>query len=50
MKMTLRWFGSEFDSVTLKNIRQIPGVTGVISTLYDSAPGDAWEKEKIHAL
>ena len=50
MKMTIRWFGSEFDSVTLKNIRQIPGVKGVISTLYDSIPGEAWEKDRIHAL
>ena len=35
MKMTLRWFGKDFDSVTLQQIRQIPGVTGVITTLYD---------------
>ena len=33
MKMTLRWFGKDFDSVTLQQIRQIPGVTGVITTL-----------------
>ena len=25
MIMTLRWFGKEFDSVSLKQIRQIPG-------------------------
>ena len=35
MKMTLRWFGKDFDSVTLQQIRQIPGVKGVITTLYD---------------
>ena len=29
MEMTLRWYGSKFDTVTLKQIRQIPGVTGV---------------------
>lgn len=28
MEMTLRWYGSKFDTVTLKQIRQIPGVTG----------------------
>ena len=33
MEMTLRWYGSKFDTVTLKQIRQIPGVTGVITTL-----------------
>ncbi len=50
MQMTLRWYGSEFDTVTLKQIRQIPGVTGVITTLYDMAPGEVWNQEKIHAL
>lgn len=50
MKMTLRWFGSKFDTVTLQQIRQIPGVTGVITTLYDSVPGEAWELEDILAL
>ena len=50
MEMTLRWYGSKFDTVTLKQIRQIPGVTGVISTLYDTKPGDVWSKEAIHAL
>lgn len=48
--MTLRWFGSKFDTVTLQQIRQIPGVTGVITTLYDSVPGEAWELEDILAL
>lgn len=39
MEMTLRWYGSKFDTVTLQQIRQIPGVTGVITTLYDKAAG-----------
>ena len=38
MQMTLRWYGSKYDTVTLKQIRQIPGVTGVISTLYGTKP------------
>ena len=50
MEMTLRWYGSKFDTVTLKQIRQIPGVTGVITTLYDAAPGEVWSRERIHAL
>ena len=48
--MTFRWFGSEFDTVKLWQIRQIPGVTGVITTLYDTVPGEVWTREKIHAL
>jgi len=50
MEMTLRWFGKDFDSVTLEQIKQIPGVTGVITTLYDTAPGEVWETEKIRAI
>ena len=50
MEMTLRWYGSEFDTVTLKQIRQIPGVTGVITTLYDTEPGEVWSRERIRAL
>jgi len=47
MEMTLRWYGSKFDSVTLEQIRQIPGVTGVITTLYDIPAGEVWPMEKI---
>lgn len=50
MQMTLRWYGSSYDTVTLEQIRQIPGVKGVITTLYDTAPGDVWSQEKIHQL
>ena len=50
MDMTLRWFGEGVDSVSLEQIRQIPGVAGVISTLYDSAPGEVWSLEDILSL
>lgn len=50
MIMTLRWFGSSFDSVTLKQIRQIPGVKGVITTLYGSKVGEAWKEEDVQRL
>lgn len=49
MDMTLRWFG-ESDSVKLWQIRQIPGVTGVITTLYDIPAGEVWPIERIAAL
>ena len=48
--MTMRWYGSGFDTVTLKQIRQIRYVTGIITTLYDKQPGEVWEQEEIHAL
>ncbi|KAB1435865.1 mannonate dehydratase [Candidatus Galacturonibacter soehngenii] len=50
MEMTFRWYGSKHDSVTLQQIRQIPGVTGVITTLYDSKPGEVWSIEAIRAM
>ena len=50
MEMTLRWYGTGHDTVTLKQIRQIPGVTGVITTLYDTKPGEVWKPEAIRAL
>ena len=50
MEMTLRWYGSKFDTVTLQQIRQIPGVTGVITTLYDTTPGEVWSRERIRCL
>ncbi len=50
MRMTLRWYGSRFDTVSLKDIRQIPGVEGVISTLYGKMPGEEWNRDEIREL
>ncbi|MDR3138612.1 MAG: mannonate dehydratase, partial [Treponema sp.] len=50
MKFTMRWFGRKHDSVTLEQIRQIPGVTGIITTLYGTQPGEVWEKGAIRAM
>lgn len=50
MKMALRWYGKNFDTVTLSQIRQIPGVTGVITTLYDTTPGEVWSRERIENM
>ncbi len=50
MEMTLRWYGSQYDTVQLWQIRQIPGVTGVITTLYGKQAGELWTQEEIHAL
>ncbi len=50
MEMTMRWYGAAFDTVKLEQIRQVPGVKGVITTLYDTKPGEVWPQERIHAL
>ncbi|MDR2093968.1 MAG: mannonate dehydratase [Treponema sp.] len=50
MQMTMRWFGKAYDSVTLKQIRQTPGVSGVVTTLYGAQPGEVWGKDAFRAL
>lgn len=47
MKMTLRWFGEQHDPVPLSYIRQIPGISGVVTTLMDIPAGDVWPLEKV---
>ncbi len=49
MRMTLRWYGPD-DRVSLQYIRQIPGVAGIVSALYDLPPGAVWPRERIEAL
>ncbi len=50
MDMSFRWYGTGHDSITLQQIRQIPGMKGVITTLYATEPGEAWTREAVHAL
>jgi len=50
LKLTFRWFGEGYDSVTLAQLRQIPGIQGIITTLYDSKPGEEWAAEAIGAV
>lgn len=49
MKMTFRWYG-EGDSISLRQIRQIPGMTGVVTAVYDVPVGEVWELSRIEAL
>lgn len=49
MKMTFRWYGKD-DPVTLEKIKQIPGVTGIVSAIYDIPVGEAWSYERIMEL
>jgi len=50
MKMTFRWFGAGQDPITLQEIRQIPGMTGVVTSLLDMPAGVAWPMERIAAM
>lgn len=49
MKMTFRWYGENSDAVTLKQIKQIPGMSGVMGFLDYKAAGKVWTKEEIAA-
>jgi len=50
MKMTFRWFGTGADPVSLREIKQIPGMTGVVTSLLDMPAGEAWPMERITAM
>jgi mannonate dehydratase len=49
MKMSFRWYGSS-DPVSLQYIRQIPGMTHIVSAVYDEPVGEVWPMGKIQAL
>ncbi|MDO4268072.1 MAG: mannonate dehydratase [Eubacteriales bacterium] len=49
MKMTFRWYGSDSDSITLKQIKQIPGMTGLMGLLDYKAAGEVWNEDEIKA-
>ncbi len=41
MKMTFRWYGKN-DKIPLEHVAQIPGISGVVTSLIDIPVGDAW--------
>lgn len=47
MKMTFRWYGEGNDSVELSQIKQIPGVEGIVWALHDVPVGDIWPMDRI---
>ncbi len=49
MKLTFRWYG-DTDPVTLDKIRQIPKMSGIVSAIYNVAPGQVWSNESILEL
>jgi mannonate dehydratase len=50
MQMSFRWYGEKLDSIPLKHIRQIPGVTNIVSAIYHIPVGETWPLEDILAL
>jgi mannonate dehydratase len=49
MRLCLRWYGAD-DPVPLEYIRQVPGVEGVVSALFDIPVGRVWPLERIRNL
>ncbi|MGG0462036.1 mannonate dehydratase [Priestia aryabhattai] len=47
MRMTFRWFGEGNDTITLEQIKQIPGVEGIVWALHDVPVGEEWPIERI---
>ncbi len=47
MQMTMRWFGKDKDTVSLEQIRQVPGVVGVVPALHSLPAGEAWPLDMI---
>jgi mannonate dehydratase len=47
--MSFRWYGAS-DPVRLEYIRQIPGLHGIVSAIYDVPVGEVWPMEAILAL
>ncbi|HHY60272.1 MAG TPA: mannonate dehydratase [Clostridia bacterium] len=50
MKLVFRWFGEGFDKIPLAYIRQIPGISGVVTSLMDIPVGEVWPLERLRAL
>ena len=50
MKMTWRWYGEGNDQIKLSDIKQIPGVEGIVWALHDKMPGEVWEIGEIAAV
>lgn len=49
MNMTFRWYGRGNDTVTLEQVKQIPGVKGIVWGLHQKPVGELWEKAEIEA-
>ena len=49
MYMTFRWYGKD-DPVKIDYIRQIPGMKGIVSAIYDIPVGEVWPFDRILEL
>lgn len=50
MIMSFRWYGRSSDNIPLRYIRQIPGIKGIVTALFDVPAGEVWPLEDILAV
>jgi len=50
VKFTFRWYGEGFDTIPLKYIRQIPCVSGVVTSLLGKQAGEVWAIDEVQAI
>ena len=48
--MTFRWYGEGNDRIKLSDIKQIPGVEGIVWALHSKMPGEIWSEEEIKVV
>lgn len=49
MEMNFRWYEQD-DPVTLQHIREIPGIQGSVTAIYDIPVGEVWPMARIEQL
>lgn len=47
MKMTFRWYGEQSDPIKLYQIKQIPGMSGIMGLLDYKPAGEVWGEDEI---
>ena len=50
MQMTWRWYGEGNDQIKLSDIKQIPGVEGIVWALHNKMPGEVWQPGEIQVV
>lgn len=50
MQMGFRWYGEGNDSISLSDIKQIPGVTSIVWALHNKQAGEVWQKDEIRTV
>ncbi|MFJ5715830.1 mannonate dehydratase [Neobacillus sp. NPDC093127] len=47
MNITFRWYGQGNDTVRLEQVKQVPGVKGIVWALHQKPVGEVWEEKEI---